>query len=218
MMLSMDRVIHSLICVGFFAGWYLIQFAVLAFPNITTSNALFAAWSLFILLFLLPYSLFSHAFYQKRTGLMPFGTVRLSELWLPIVAIIILSVATAFYGEDETWTLQILALSPLHQFIMVVSVIFAAPIIEEIIFRGFLLNAGMGYGPIGKHTMIIITSVLFAMVHSQYNSLITFIMLFVMSTIFCHVRIQTNSLLAPIMLHGIYNAAAMLFLYLWKET
>lgn len=213
-MLSKDRVIHSLVCVGFFAGWYLIQFAVLAFPNITTSDELFAAWPLFTLLFLLPYALFSRAFYQKRTGLMPFNTVRISDLWLPIAAIIILSFATALYGEDETWILQILTLSPLHQFIMVISIIFAAPIIEEIIFRGFLLNAGMGYGPIGKHTMIIITSVLFAMVHYQYNSLITFIMLFVMSAIFCHVRIQTNSLLAPIVLHGIYNGVVVFFLYL----
>ncbi|MTC65950.1 CPBP family intramembrane metalloprotease [Providencia stuartii] len=217
-MISMDRVLHSLVCVSFFVGWYLIQYALLAFPGITTYNDALAAWPLFTILFILPYSLFSRAYYQKRTGLMPFGTVRFSDLRLPIIAMVILSVATMFYGEDETSILEMLTLSPLHQFILVVSVVFAAPIIEEIIFRGFLLNAGMGYGPNGKHVMIIITSVLFAMIHHQYNSPATFIMIFVMSVIFCHVRIQTNSLMAPIILHMINNAVAMLLLFLLNDT
>lgn len=213
-MISKDRVLHSVVCVGFFAGWYLIQFAMLAFPKITTSSEAFAAWPLFNILFILPYALFSRTFYQKRTGLMPFGTVKFSDLWVPTTVMIILSVATMVYGEDETWILQMFTLSSLHQLIMVVFVVFTAPIIEEIIFRGFLLNAGMGYGPNGKHVMMIITSVLFAMVHYQYNSPVTFIMLFVMSIIFCHVRIQTNSLLAPIILHIIYNGVVMLLLFL----
>lgn len=213
-MIFKDRVLHSVVCVGFFVGWYLIQFAILAFPKITSSSEIFAAWPLFILLFILPYALFSRAFYQKRTGLMPFGTVQFSDLWIPMTAMIILSVATMLYGEDETWMLQIFNLSPLHQLIMVVSVVLASPIIEEIIFRGFLLNAGMGYGPNGKHVMMIITSALFAMVHQQYHSPVTFIMIFVMSIIFCHIRIQTNSLLAPIILHMVYNGVVMIWLFL----
>lgn len=217
-MISMDRVLHSVVCVGFFAGWYLIQFAPLAFPGMTNNGEAFAAWPLFAILFVLPYALFSRAFYQKRTGLMPFGTVRFSDLWIPTIAMIILSVATMFYGEDETWILQMFTLSPLHQFLMAVYIVFAAPIIEEIIFRGFLLNAGMGYGPNGKHAIIIITSLLFAMAHYQYNSPVTFIMLFVMSTIFCHVRIQSNSLLAPIVLHMIYNGVQMLLLFIWIKS
>ncbi|WP_051583054.1 CPBP family intramembrane glutamic endopeptidase [Morganella morganii] len=204
---------HSLVCAGFFAGWFLIQFAMLAFPGAATSSGAFAAWPLFIILFVLPYSLFSRAFYQKRTGLMPFGTIKLSNLWLPIISMVILSVATMFYGENETWLMQIFNLSPLHQFIMVVAVIFAGPVIEEIIFRGFLLNAGMGYGPNGKRVAIFITSLLFALAHYQYHSPVTFIMIFVMSVIFCLVRIHTNSLLGPIILHALYNGIQMLLLF-----
>lgn len=204
---------HSLVCAGFFAGWFLIQFALLAFPVTTTSEGIFAAWPLFMILFVLPYSLFSRAFYQKRTGLMPFGTIRLPNLWLPVISMVILSVATLFYGEDETWVLQMFNLSPLHQFIMVVAVIFAAPVIEEIIFRGFLLNAGIGYGPNGKRVAIFTTSLLFALAHYQYHSSVTFIMIFVMSVIFCLVRIHTNSLLAPIILHALYNGIQMLLLF-----
>lgn len=214
-MMSMDRVLHSLACAGFFAGWYLIQFAMLAFPGATTSDGSFATWPVFMILFVLPYALFSRAFYQKRTGLMPLGTIQFSNLWLPIISMVILSVATMFYGEDETWMLRMFTLSPLHLFIMVVAVVFAAPVIEEIIFRGFLLNAGIGYGPNGKRVAIIITSLLFALAHSQYNSPVTFIMIFVMSVIFCLVRIQTNSLLAPIILHALYNGIQMLLLFIF---
>lgn len=209
----MDRILHSLVCAGFFAGWYLIQFVMLAFPGTTTSEGAFASWPIFMILFVLPYSLFSRAFYQKRTGLMPFGTIRLSNLWLPIISMVILSVATMFYGEEETWLLRMFNLSPLHQFIMVVAIIFAAPIIEEIIFRGFLLNAGIGYGPNGRRVAIFITSLLFALAHAQYHSPVTFIMIFVMSVIFCLTRIHTNSLLAPIILHALYNGIQILLLF-----
>ncbi len=217
-MTSIDRVQHSLVCVVFFAGWFLIQFAILAFPGATTSNGVFAAWPVFMILFVLPYSLFSRAFYQKRTGLMPFGTIRLSNLWLPVIAMMILSVATQFFGEEETWMLRIFTLSPLHQFMMVAAIIFAAPVIEEIIFRGFLLNAGIGYGPNGKYIAILITSLLFALVHSQYHSPVTFIMIFVMSVIFCLVRIKTNSLIAPIVLHTLYNGIHMLLFFLLTDV
>lgn len=201
----------------FFAGWFLIQFAILAFPGAATSSGAFAAWPLFMILFVLPYSLFSRAFYQKQTGLMPFGTIQLSSLWLPVISMIILSVATMFYGEDETWSLRIFTFSPLHQFIFVVAVIFAAPVIEEIIFRGFLLNAGIGYGPNGRRVAIAVSSLLFASAHYQYHSPVTFIMIFVMSVIFCLVRIKTNSLIAPIILHALYNGIQMLLLFILMD-
>ncbi|EBN0073021.1 CPBP family intramembrane metalloprotease [Salmonella enterica subsp. enterica serovar Virchow] len=201
----------------FFAGWFLIQFVMLAFPGAATSSGAFAAWPLFMILFVLPYSLFSRAFYQKRTGLMPFGTIQLSSLWLPVISMIILSVATMFYGEDETWLLRIFTFSPLHQFIFVVAVVFAAPVIEEIIFRGFLLNAGIGYGPNGRRVAIAVTSLLFASAHYQYHSPFTFIIIFVMSVIFCLVRIKTNSLIAPIILHALYNGIQMLLLFILTD-
>lgn len=190
---------------------------MLAFPGAATSSGAFAAWPLFMILFVLPYSLFSRAFYQKRTGLMPFGTIQLSSLWLPVISMIILSVATMFYGEDETWLLRIFTFSPLHQFIFVVAVVFAAPVIEEIIFRGFLLNAGIGYGPNGRRVAIAVTSLLFASAHYQYHSPFTFIIIFVMSVIFCLVRIKTNSLIAPIILHALYNGIQMLLLFILTD-
>lgn len=216
-MTSVDRVLHSLVCALFFAGWFLIQFVMLAFPGAATSSGAFAAWPLFMILFVLPYSLFSRAFYQKRTGLIPFGTIQLSSLWLPVISMIILSVATMFYGEDETWLLRIFTFSPLHQFIFVVAVVFAAPVIEEIIFRGFLLNAGIGYGPNGRRVAIAVTSLLFASAHYQYHSPVTFIIIFVMSVIFCLVRIKTNSLIAPIILHALYNGIQMLLLFILTD-
>ncbi|WP_129586848.1 CPBP family intramembrane glutamic endopeptidase [Proteus alimentorum] len=73
--------------------------------------------------------------------------------------------------------------------------VFSAPITEEVIFRGFLLNAGMWYGNIGKWVA-------------------TFILIFIVGIVFCQVRIGTRSLIAPIVLHGIHNTISVAFLML----
>ena len=83
-----------------------------------------------------------------------------------------------------------------------------APIIEEIIFRGWL------YGNlrlrIPKPVAILIVSLLFGLVHFQWNVGVT---VFVMSVISCSLREITGSIYAGTLLHIINNTVAFFLIY-----
>ncbi|PHM66130.1 Tir [Xenorhabdus stockiae] len=215
MMQYTDRVTHSLICIAVYIGWFALSFLLIFFPNaVELYRANLALPVLFILIWL-PYSLLCWSSYQKKFNLMPLGKLRLVDLVLPALAVFTLMCIHGVLGREESWISNLADLSGITLFLYIISMCIAAPIIEEIVFRGFLLNAGIGYGKIGKNIAIIIASLLFSAAHMQYSSPTTFIMLFVFSVILCHVRIYTRSLITPIVLHALYNTfiSVILFYY-----
>lgn len=84
-----------------------------------------------------------------------------------------------------------------------------APIAEEILFRGYL------YGKLRRHVpiwaSIIATSILFAVVHGQWNVAID---TFVLSVFLCGLRELTGSVWAGILVHMIKNSIAFYLLFL----
>ncbi len=75
------------------------------------------------------------------------------------------------------------------------------PVIEELLFRGFVLDlASEAYG---RWTAIIISSILFALVHVDPLSIIN---AFIGGLIYGYVRIRTGSLWPSIFLHSMWNA------------
>lgn len=89
------------------------------------------------------------------------------------------------------------------------SLVIVAPIAEEVLFRGYLLGKLRKYAPLWLS--ILITSVLFAVVHFQWNVGID---VFVLSIVLCLLRVYTGSLWAPILLHMIKNGVAFYFLFI----
>ena len=86
------------------------------------------------------------------------------------------------------------------------------PIIEELLFRGFVLDlASEAYG---FWTAIIISSVLFGLVHLNPYGILN---AFFGGLIYGYVRIRTNSLLPSIFLHSIWNAHTVIleFMGFW---
>ena len=83
-----------------------------------------------------------------------------------------------------------------------------APIVEEIIFRGFL------YGKlrikIPKWLAILVTSLVFGLVHMQWNVGIT---VFAMSIVTCSLREITGTIYAGMLVHIINNAVAFFLVY-----
>ncbi len=83
-----------------------------------------------------------------------------------------------------------------------------APVIEELIFRGFL------YGnlrvKIPKWAAILIVSVLFGVVHLQWNVGVT---VFAMSVVSCGLREITGTIYAGTLMHIINNTVAFYLLY-----
>lgn len=108
---------------------------------------------------------------------------------------------------------------PLYQsvssvWLLVFVLVIAAPVYEELVFRGLLWQAiseqfMSQLSPVrGALIASIVTSLIFAVIHVQYGiyEISTIIML---ALIFCYARYKSGSLLLPIVLHIINNGAAM---------
>lgn len=93
-----------------------------------------------------------------------------------------------------------------------VSLVLLAPIAEELLFRGFL------FGNLRRHISFvlatIITSLLFALAHGQWNVGID---VFIVSLALCYLRERTGNIWAGVMLHMIKNMIAFSVLFLAPE-
>ena len=95
------------------------------------------------------------------------------------------------FGSLEFMTLLILMLS----------VAVFTPIVEELVFRGFVLDvASETYGKWGA---IFISAFLFSIIHIEAVSVVN---AFFLGMIYGYVRIRTDSLWPTIFLHSIWNA------------
>ena len=91
-----------------------------------------------------------------------------------------------------------------------VALVVAAPIIEEVIFRGFLFSR------LKKHLGVIVgiigTSLVFAVLHMQLNVGVD---VFALSIVLCLLRIVTGSIWAGVILHMTKNALAFFILFVY---
>ncbi len=108
---------------------------------------------------------------------------------------------------------------PIYFTIAILSIIFFAPFIEELIFRGFLQSFIRQH--LQSKQAIIITSVLFALFHyapEQGLANITIVgSLFILSLFIGFIYEKRGSLIAPMMLHSLFNSMSILHLYLLNE-
>ncbi len=104
---------------------------------------------------------------------------------------------------------------PLYFFLAVLSIILFAPMIEEIIFRGFLQSYLRRY--FGPAPAIILSSILFAVFHYSkdqgYANIPILGSLFVLAYFLGFVYERQGSLFAPMVLHATFNAISTANLY-----
>lgn len=94
-------------------------------------------------------------------------------------------------------------------FLFFVTASIAAPVFEEIMFRGFLLPSLTRYFPVW--VSICLSGLLFAIVHLQLSEILP---LAVLGIVLGFVYTRTRSLLSPILLHSLWNSGTLLSLYL----
>jgi membrane protease YdiL (CAAX protease family) len=102
---------------------------------------------------------------------------------------------SAYATADPLWLLWI-------------AMIIAAPVFEELFFRGFLL-AGFRRTFLGTAGAVVVTSLLWAVIHTQYD-LYYMATIFVMGVVLGLARVQSGSLVLPIGLHAFVNGLATL--------
>ncbi len=98
--------------------------------------------------------------------------------------------------------------------LLIFAVSIAAPLLEEIVFRGFLLK-GFSDTFMGTYGAIVVTSLLWATIHLQYEFAYVFV-IFIVGLVFGYARVKTNSILTPMMMHFFMNIVASLGLFMEK--
>jgi uncharacterized protein len=95
------------------------------------------------------------------------------------------------------------------------SVVIVAPVIEELLFRGFL-HRGWAASRLGILGTIILTSALWAAMHQQYNGL-GILCVFAMGLLLGWMRHRSASTTLTITLHALNNVIAMGLVAIWVE-
>ncbi|MDG1732315.1 MAG: type II CAAX endopeptidase family protein [Thalassotalea sp.] len=96
--------------------------------------------------------------------------------------------------------------------LLVLSICIVAPIFEELVFRGFIF-ARLQRSVLGKSGALILTSLIFTLIHSQYQGIELFA-LFTFAILLGLIRIKTNNIKYCILIHALNNTLSLMALYL----
>ena len=116
---------------------------------------------------------------------------------------------SSFFPAGEPPPIERLLSSPAAVYVFAVFGIGAAPLFEEIIFRGFLFKVLFDIG--GSGTAVSVTAILFALLHlpQLWGSWAGVALIFVVGYVLSFVRLRSNSLIPSFIIHTSYNT--MLF-------
>lgn len=161
---------------------------------------------------------------KRRTTRTDLGLQRLPSwldiLWAPaggVVYLILTTIITAiaivalpFVDYNQAQETGFSSISSQIEYILAfITLVILAPVAEEILFRGYL------FGKLRKHAplwiSILITSVLFALVHFQWNVALD---VFALSIVLCLLRVVSGSIWPSILLHMLKNGIAFYLLFI----
>ncbi len=157
--------------------------------------------------------------YHRWLAPLGFGKVWQRSSVLPAVAVVTIYLVEYIYGNltggtPEKWVVELLN-QPFSQLSAVFLTIFVlAPISEEIVFRGVILNVFRSSRTWTLWVGIVLISVLFTSIHHQYQNISTFVEIISISIIFAWARIRSGGLMLPIMLHSLTAMLAVIFTWL----
>lgn len=204
-----DRVFLTLFYLGSFLVYYLITLAITWFPNyaeLRQKGLLVPVLCLFEFAVLWPL----YRFYQQRRSDIPLGRLQpKTTLWFMLLLLGLMVLQTQFL-QPERWLDEQVQQTRFSLCILLFSAVLLAPIFEEILFRGFLLQAFLMWAPRSRFACILLTSLLFAAMHTQYIHWQTIAVLTLFSILLCYARLRANSLLLPVLLHMLNNLIALL--------
>jgi len=130
---------------------------------------------------------------------------------LPLVIIVSLLNQKLWDGQGGSNPILPLALEGKDNVALVIfflTACVAAPIFEEIMFRGFLLSSLTRYMPVWS--AIILSSLLFAIAHLSFSEVLP---LATLGMVLGVVYTRSRNLLSSILLHGLWNAGTLLSLF-----
>ena len=144
--------------------------------------------------------------YHKWIAPLEVGRALQRRSILPIILVVVLYLSCFGYESlngqpPEPWMVDFLGKSGWQMFLALVSSLVLAPIGEEILFRGILLNM---FGSSRTWVLgigVVLVALFFAWTHTQYKSTSTAVQLFALSVVFSGARLRSCGLLLPVLLH-----------------
>lgn len=173
----------------------------LASPHGMGASYIFQA--LVIIPFVLIASNFKHQPWQQTLALRPFHRNWLNY-WLIVLAVymVVQHVLQLIFTVDVSEFLQQLANS--KSLLAFIAIAIFAPVLEELVFRGYLF-AAWRQTRLGLSGTLVLTSSIFTALHIGQYGILLLMVLFVFSIILGLARERTGSLWVPIILHALNN-------------
>jgi len=103
-----------------------------------------------------------------------------------------------------------------YLFLLLFVVVIAAPIFEELVFRGFIFK-GLKNSPLGITGTIVITSILFTLIHAGQYDITVLAILFPLAVILGLARLRSGGIYLPIYLHFVNNLYSSVEMYLFMS-
>lgn len=144
-------------------------------------------------------------------GLKPFPLyIAMGFIGLWLLFVISTETLTYILDKDPTAFVDVLYDSANPKWLLIVTMVVVAPIYEEVMFRGILWSAVREQfaGSKGAWVATISTSVLFSIIHLQYE-FYEMSVIFILAMLLGYARSRSGSLYVPILLHIINNGLAM---------
>lgn len=150
---------------------------------------------------------------RRHLGLVP-APWRGTLLWLAVTAavLVVYEVAARLLERPPMPDFMVEFYATSSPWMLALAVIVGAPLVEEVIFRGFMLP-GLAHGRVGGTGAVLITALLWALIHGQYD-LFDMAAVFSLGLVFGASRLHTGSLWPPLLLHAAVNALAMVQIHL----
>ncbi|MBU2892763.1 CPBP family intramembrane metalloprotease [Colwellia sp. D2M02] len=122
-------------------------------------------------------------------------------------------VASEFFAIEMPQSMVDIYQSTDYLILLFIVVVIAAPVFEEVVFRGFMFK-GLKHSRLGVIGSIIITSILFTLLHGGQYELSVLVMLFSLAVILGVARQRSGGIYLPIYLHLVNNLVSSIDLYL----